>query len=50
MEDVHLYESGDILTQTIDNTHYEVIDRDRQENNAYINVEIQKYVDCISRP
>ena len=35
------------MTQTIDSTHYEMIETDRQGNKAYINVDIKKYVDCI---
>ena len=44
LEDI--YETGD-MTQTIDSTHYEMIETDRQGNKAYINVDIKKYVDCI---
>ena len=29
LEDVHIYETGDIMTQTIDSTHYEMIETDR---------------------
>ena len=35
------------MTQTIDSTHYEMIETDRQGNKAYINVDIKKYVGCI---
>ena len=42
LEDVHIYETGD-MTQTIDCTHYEMIETDRQGNKAYINVDIKKY-------